>query len=177
MSPIECENGHVTLFSPCRIKNCGAGPKLAKEAKRAANAKYAANRGSSGSTNSKALPVVIDTITFQSTGEGALYLWRKDQERRGEITGVVTQHPIAIRGPYNKRVALYNADLSYVRDNWRHYEDFKGRKMAVFSLKYRMLEAQGIKIDIITADMVPQEWRDLAVEIRRSGLDYFTGGK
>ncbi len=157
-----CSAGHVSLRTPCW---CGAGLKITQQANEAAKDKRRVTMGRSGKYNAR--QVTIAGITFDSTGEAARFLQLCDMQNRGEIWNLLTQHPIAIRGENRKRIGLYNCDFFYrLHKVGDIYEDFKGTRTAVFSLKQKMLAAQGIEIKITTKADVPKCWFDLAISYR-----------
>ncbi len=156
MTTYTCLRGHVTMRTPCW---CGAGSKLTIEAKEAARSKYGSRK------------VTIGNITFDSTLEAARYLQLLELQKLGEISGLVTQHPIAVRGEAGKRVGVYNCDFMYFNHGVQVFEDAKGRCTAVFNLKQKVLSAQGITVRLVMRDAVPVDFLRAAVEIRESGLE------
>ena len=173
-----CAKGHRGLKPACfcglraELENLnkpaalGSTPSLAK-----ASADAPTVRSKYGSK-----AVVIDGIEFDSTAEGAYYLYLRMREDAGEIFDLATQHPIAIRGENKARIGLYNADFFFrVPGKARAViVDVKGRETAVFRLKQKMLEAQGVTIQLVTASEIPAEFLALAREIRDSGIEYST---
>jgi len=113
--------------------------------------------------------VTVDGISFDSITEAARYLELLDRQKRGEISGLLTQVPIALRDSNLKRIGLYNADLSYtIASTGEHIiEDVKGVRTAVFNLKAKMVAASGIDIKIILASDIPKNYLAIANEIQR----------
>ena len=112
-----------------------------------------------------------DGIRFPSTGEGDRYLFLKDCQRNGKISGLKLQVPFQLypavyeektlkRGPRKGQVVngrlvwegvSYICDFVYTLPDGRCVvEDFKGVQTPVFKLKRRLMhELLGIDIKIV----------------------------
>lgn len=93
----------------------------------------------------RAVPTMIDGITFHSKAEAARYGELKLLALAGEICGLTLQPKYPIGDPV---VAHYIADFQYYRKDGEFIvEDVKGVRTPVYRLKKKLVEAQhGIRI-------------------------------
>ena len=94
--------------------------------------------------------VTYDYITFDSKREGSRYLVLRSMRDCGEICELKIQppFPLVVNG---QKVGTYYADFEYVTcDGRKIYEDVKGVRTPIFSLKKKLVKAiYGIEIQEI----------------------------
>ena len=92
---------------------------------------------------------VVDGITFDSKKEAKRYTELKKLEQDGEISDLRLQVPIELIPSYEividgkkrkRRSTRYICDFVYKVNGADVYEDVKGRKTDVYSLKKKMFE-------------------------------------
>lgn len=88
----------------------------------------------------------VKTHGFDSKGEYERYLILRDQEKRGEISGLTRQVPYALipdqyddKGKLLFKGIVYKADFTYWKDGNFIVEDFKGYKTKEYEMKKKML--------------------------------------
>jgi hypothetical protein len=122
-------------------------------------AEYAAQKAPSENKRVKnATPCEVDGIKFHSKREANRWLYLKAREKAGEITGLKRQVPLFLQGrkglvmtptgkPKKCVVDFYYVDWKL--NGAKIFEDAKGHQTEVSELKLAVLEAQGVKVNLV----------------------------
>lgn len=107
--------------------------------------------------------VEIDGFTFDSTAEGAFYLWQVYRQRAGEIRSFMRQVSVPLN--CKKRMVF---DFVVVHLDGQHdWIDVKGKETQAFKIKAASFEQEtGLKVQLVRREDIPQQYLKTATELR-----------